>query len=92
MKSAYEDSNKELNKELVNIDRQIAYVSDQKIEDSIFITTFKQFNNINEITRDVVIALIEEIVVYEERRITIKFKYRDEYKKLVSIFVLEEKS
>ena len=92
MKSAYEDSNRELNKDLSSIKRQIKEVSNQKIEDNIFITTFKQFNNINEITRDVVIALIEEIVVFKERQITIKFKYRDEYKKLVSIFALEGKS
>ncbi len=92
MKSSYEDSNRELNIELLNIKRQINEVSDQKIEDNIFIATFKQFNNVNEITRDVVIALIEEIIVYEERQITIKFKYRDEYKKIASIFVIEAKS
>ncbi len=92
MKSSYEDSNIELNIELSNINRQITEVSNQKIEDNIFITTFKRFNNINEITRDVVIALIEEIIVYEERRITIKFKYRDECKKLASIFASEGKS
>ncbi len=92
MKSSYEDSNRELSIELLNIKRQITEVSDQKIEDSIFITTFKRFNNINEITRDIVTALIEEIIVFEERQITIKFKYRDEYKKLTSIFASEVKS
>ena len=51
---------------LSNISRQITETSNQKIENNIFITTFKQFGNITEITRDVVITLIDEIVVYED--------------------------
>lgn len=89
MKTAYEDAYKELNVELSNISKQIKEVSNQKIENNIFITTFKQFGNIIEITRDVVVTLIDEIVVSEGRRINIKFKFIDEYKKLKSIFANE---
>jgi hypothetical protein len=82
MKTAYEDADKDLNLELVNINKQIQEVSTQGIENNMFITTFKKYGNITEITREVIVALIDEIVVHEGRRINIKFKFEDEYKKL----------
>lgn len=44
-----------------------------------WITLFKQYENIEELNRRVLIALVDKILIYENHVIEICFKYRDEY-------------
>ncbi len=43
-----------------------------------FIATFRQCQNIDRLTREIVIELIEQIKVYENGNISVKFKFADE--------------
>lgn len=44
-----------------------------------WVTLFKQYENIDELNRRILIALVDRVLVYEDHAIEIIFKYRDEY-------------
>lgn len=44
-----------------------------------WVTLFKQYENIDELNRRVLMALVDRILIYENHTIEIVFKYRDEY-------------
>lgn len=86
MKSDYEKSYQELNIEIANLSKEIAENFKQATNENKYINMLKQFGNITEITREVVVVLIDKIIVHEGRRIEVVFKFQDEFKKLKSIF------
>lgn len=49
-----------------------------------WITLFKQYENIEELNRRVLIALVDKILIYENHAIEICFKYRDEYERALA--------
>lgn len=86
MKLDYEKSYKELNIELSNINNDIKENTKQSTIENKYIKMFKEYGNITGVTREIVVALIDEIIIHEGRRIEIIFKFQDEFKKLKSIF------
>ena len=44
-----------------------------------WVTLFKQYENIEELNRRVLMALVDRILIYEDHAIEIVFKYKDEY-------------
>ena len=44
-----------------------------------WVTLFKQYENIEELNRRVLMTLVDRILIYEDHAIEIVFKYRDEY-------------
>ena len=44
---------------------------------------FKKYKNITEIDRRTVVELLDKVVVYEDKRIEVYFRYSDEYEKAV---------
>lgn len=59
---------------------QSAPVSENK-----FISNFLRYRNIQVLTREVIVELIEMIYVHEGGTITIQFKYQDEYQRLLDL-------
>ncbi len=47
-----------------------------------WITMFRRYENINELTRRVLMALVDKIYVFEGHGIEVSFKYGDEYKRI----------
>jgi hypothetical protein len=44
------------------------------------VTLFREYENIDELNRRVLMALVDKIVIHESHEIEIIYKYRDEYK------------
>ena len=57
------------------------------ITEKNWVTLFKQYENIDELNRRVLMSLVDRILIYEDHRIEIVFKYKDEYAQAVK-FVL----
>ncbi|MBR0350842.1 MAG: recombinase family protein [Clostridia bacterium] len=55
----------------------------EKKEDDNWVNKFIKYKDITELSRDVVDSLIDEIYVYEDKRIKIKFRYEDEFRKTI---------
>lgn len=91
MKENYNNKNVDLLSKktiLINTinDFQIIHNSKAEYKNNPFISSYIKYKNITEVTRDIVVALIDEILVYEGRHIRINFKYQSEYEKIITIF------
>lgn len=89
-RSEYETFRSRYEIKIANLENQIQDVSDQINEiqtgltpENSFIVNFKKYHGITELTREVVVALIENIYIYEDERIEIVLKYRDDFEMLI---------
>ena len=56
--------------------------------ESPFLTAFLKYQNIEKLTRDILIELIDHIKVYEGGNISVKFKYADEFRRMAEYIEL----
>lgn len=47
-----------------------------------FLTTFRKYENIDKLTREVLIELVEQIKVYENGNISVSLKFANEYRRI----------
>ena len=52
-------------------------------EENPFLTAFKKYENIDKLTREILIELVDYIKVYEGGDISIKFKFADELRRIM---------
>ena len=88
-RSEYESLKKELTERIDEATAAIEKLNKEKREilDGVskqqsWVEQFRQYENVTELTRPMVIHLIERINIFEESNIEIVFRYRDEYKEL----------
>jgi len=94
-KSEYLSLKEKFDRQLEQIEHAIASIKDEirqyqevtSVENQ-FIKHFMKYRNITELTREVIVELIEMIYVHEGGTITIEFRYQDEYQRLLDL--LEE--
>lgn len=86
----YEEYRKKYTQKLDEIDQAISRVNEHIEElsrgisaENKFISEFKKYHNVTELSREVVCALIENVYVYEDNRIEIALKYRDEFRTVI---------
>lgn len=60
-------------------------------QENEFVEHFRQYKNIDKLTRPMLIELIDSILVHEDNRITIRVKFQDELEKLIENIEKEEK-
>ncbi len=82
MRSEYEQELDALNGLIERLEIEIESVEDSFREESPFLTAFKKYQNVTVITRELLIALVDHIEVYEGGNIKIVFNYADELQKL----------
>lgn len=57
-----------------------ALVSDDT--EKVWVTLFRQHENIGEVNRRVLMALVDKILVYEGHALEVVFRYGDEYRRM----------
>ncbi|WP_340024747.1 recombinase family protein [Paenibacillus sp. FSL K6-1096] len=57
-----------------------------------FFKAYKKFQNIEKLTRDVLVELVEQIKIYENGNISIKFKFIDEIQRVYQYVVINTQS
>ena len=80
----YEQSIENINNEIQVYERKIEISLKDIKEDEYWIEHFRRNKKIKSLTREVIEDLIECIYVHEGGNLTIKFKYQDEYERLVN--------
>lgn len=63
--------------------RDIALIFEEKDDKHLWMNYFTEYKDIKELTRDVVVKLISEVRVSENKEIEIVFDFDDCYKKLL---------
>lgn len=86
----YEEYRKRYTQKLEEIELSIERIREHDNElsrgissENKFISEFKKHRTITELNREVVCALIENVYVYEDNRIEIALKYRDEFETVI---------
>ncbi|WP_396327198.1 DUF4368 domain-containing protein [Hydrogenoanaerobacterium sp.] len=57
-----------------------------------FLTAFRQHENIDKLTRDILIELIDHIKIYEGGNISVKFKFADELRRIAEYVEINKQS
>ena len=70
---------------IANIKEEISKYQSAPVSENKFISSFLRYRNIQVLTREAIVELIEMIYVHEGGTITIQFKYQDEYQRLLDL-------
>ena len=96
-KEEYIEYKKNYEKEIATAEMNIEYLEAEKIKykeqilgDNNWIENLKSKKNITELTRDIIIELIDCIYVHEKGDVTIKFKFADEYERMLEYIKMNE--
>ena len=91
-KDEYLSLKAKIGEQLEQIEIAIAYIKEEiskyqsaPVSENKFISSFLRYRNIQVLTREVIVELIEMIYVHEGGTITIQFKYQDEYQRLLDL-------
>lgn len=74
-----------LNNELDLLDKDKANINHEIQRNTAWIKLFTQNGEIRDINRLLLANLVKEIVVYEDKRIVVRFNYQDKYAQLLSV-------
>lgn len=86
MKCRFDKDYSELNDQLKRAEYDLSNVNNGEFYSSVGVKTFQSFQNIDELTKEVLTLLVENIIIDKEKNIKIIFKLRDELKTHLSYF------
>lgn len=89
LKERFDGQLAQIERSITSIKEEIKQYKETTAVENQFITHFTKHRNITELTREVIVELVEMIYVHEGGTITIEFKYQDEYQRLLDL--LEER-
>lgn len=88
LKEKFDRQLEQLEQAAANIREEIRQYGETADAENQFVSHFMKYRNITELTREVIVELVEMIYVHEGGTITIEFKFQDEYRRLLDL--LEE--
>jgi site-specific DNA recombinase len=96
-KEEYIEYKNEYERDINGIEENINYLEEQKIKykeqvlgNNSWIEKLKNKKNLTKLTRDIVIEFIDCIYIHENSDITIKFKFTDEYERMLEYVKINE--
>lgn len=82
MRQKYTERIEETTKLLEKLEKERQEAMEQNAMDCSWMQSFKENRNVKELTRELVVTLIDRIEVCEDKSIEITFRFRDEYRQL----------
>lgn len=83
MKSEYAEQEETLQKIIQTLQEEKKKVLQATDRENPFITHFVKHKNIDTLTRDILVELVDNILIHEGGDITIRFRFGDEYQRIV---------
>jgi len=87
MKARYNALKEDAEQAIISLSREIGDIITLGGEKNQWIERFRQYHNFNEITRRMVITLIDTITVHPGSRLDLLFRYRYDYERAISFAV-----
>lgn len=84
LSESYEKETEALKKQLCDCVQTEESTLDRYDPHGTWISTFEQFSQVTELTREMVLALVEKVTVAPDKTLSITLKYRDEYNEICS--------
>ena len=69
----------ELEKNIAELKKRIQKMLDGRGAKREWIEQFKEYRNVNELDRIMLVLLVEKVLVYEKNRVEIIFRFKDEF-------------
>ena len=82
MREDYDRQAATINAVIDNLKNEQSEVENSVDTENLFLTTFSKYENIDKLTREILIELVDHIKVYEGGDISIRFKFADEYRRV----------
>lgn len=82
MQEDYERQIEAINEVISNLHEEKAELENGIDTENPFLATFKKYENIDKLTREVLIELVEQIKVYENGNISVSLKFANEYRRV----------
>lgn len=79
LKEGFARKQAQLDRRIAALDAQISDAENGIEQTNVFLTQFVRYRNLEKLTREVVVELIEMIDVHEDGEITIRFRFSDAY-------------
>ncbi len=73
-----------LDKMIANLSETAKSYEEGVNDENEFISHFKKYGKLKNLTRSILMELVEEILVHDDKRITIKFKFENPYKEAMN--------
>ena len=87
---AFDRQVEEAESAILSFETEIQLLLENRGSRQEWIRQFKGYKNINRLDRNVAVALIKQVKVYEGKRIEITYNFEDEYEKYLQITRLHE--
>lgn len=84
-KKSYESKIQSAEAAIAAVEQERQQAIEHNRENYAWIDIFKKYQNITFIERKTVVELLEEIIVHEDKKIRLCFRYGDQYTKLVEL-------
>ena len=85
LKGRFDSQLEQVERSIAGLREEMRQYRQSAAAESQFVQHFLKYRNIRELTREVVVELIEMIYVHEGGTITILFQYQDEYQRLLDL-------
>ena len=80
-KAAAADRKEEIAKQIAQMEATLDNAKLEEISSNGFVDSFQQYNAVEEITADVAAAVLQEVLVYPEQRLEIKWRYQEDFER-----------
>lgn len=78
----YSKKLEDLENSLISLHEEIERKKSNTDQSTIWIEHFKKYKTVNEISRNLIVSLIKEIIIYEDKKIEIEFLFQDKFNEL----------
>jgi DNA invertase Pin-like site-specific DNA recombinase len=88
LKEDYERQTEAIDEVIRNLEEEKAELENGMDTENLFLKTFRKHENIDKLSREVLIELVEQIMVSEGGNITVKLKFSNEYRRVAEYIQL----
>ena len=82
MKEKYTAQMEQLEQSVANLHEEIRAIEDSISNEEDYFENFLKYKNIQKLDRGILVALVEQVSLYEDKTIRIDFKFQDQYRRI----------
>lgn len=82
-KAAAGNQREETVRQIARLEAELANINFENPSLNGFITSFQKYNAVEEITADIAAEILQEVLIYPEQRIEIKWRYQEDFEQLI---------
>lgn len=82
-KAAATNQREETAKQIARLEAELADINFENSSSNGFVTNFQKYSAVEEITADLVAEVLQEILIYPEQRIEIKWRYQEDFEQFI---------